>query len=166
MPHTNDPDAVPGDAEREACLRRTRVAVLNVLMGVGLMIAVSGWLLRRRAEEGIVGPSRRLHDALLTALYLVGIVSYLVRRVASVRAARVPMAERGPLFYGSRVATAALAALGVPLGLAYGWWVDSRLEAVIPFWVVPLALGLLAIPRRAELDDITPSTTSPEAPPQ
>ena len=35
-----------------SCLLRTRSAVLNVLVGVGLMIAVSGWLLRRRAEAG------------------------------------------------------------------------------------------------------------------
>ena len=54
-------------------------------------------------------------------------------------------------FFRSHVAGAAIAALGVPLGLAYGWWVNPRLEGVIPFWVIPLTLGFLAIPRRLEL---------------
>ena len=40
MPHTNDHRAVPDEAGREILLLRTRRAVLNVLVGVGLAIAL------------------------------------------------------------------------------------------------------------------------------
>ena len=68
MPHMNDPDERPDGPSWEACLERTRAAVLNVLVADAVMIAVSGWLLRRRAEDAIVRASRELHDALLFAL--------------------------------------------------------------------------------------------------
>jgi hypothetical protein len=156
---------MPDDAGREILLRGTRRAVLNVLMGVAFMIAVSGWLLRRRAEDGVVVPARGTHDGLLMALFAVGIVSYFWRRRGMRSSSHLPIERRLRDFYWSHVGAAAVAALGVPLGLAYGWWVDPRLEAVIPFWVIPLALGFLSIPRRAELDDIDPSTPNREAPP-
>ena len=40
----------------------------------------------------------------------------------------------------------------LPLGLVYGWLVIPQLEAVIPFWAVPLAFGFLSLPRQAELE--------------
>jgi hypothetical protein len=166
MPHTNDPESVPRDPWRDAALRRTRGAVLNVLVAVGLMIALSGWLIRRRAEAGIVDPSRGLHDGLLAGLFGAGIASYLLRRRRLRYSSQMPMDRRIRWFYWTHVGAAAIAAIGVPLGLAYGWWVDPRLEAVIPFWVVPLALGFLAIPRHIELEDLDPSTPNPEAPPR
>jgi hypothetical protein len=163
MPHTNDPDAVTGVAGPEACLRRTRTAVLNVLVGVGLTIAVSGWLLRRRAED-IVRPIPRMQEGLLLALVFVAVASHLIRRTRLGRLSGVPAGRREGRFYWSHVGSAAIAALGVPLGLVYGWFVAPRLEGVIPFWVVPLALGLLSIPRRGELDDRSPTPPNPEAP--
>ena len=51
-----------------------------MLVGVGFMIAVSGWLIRRRAGEVIAPPARGLHDGLLFALMAVAVASYLVRR--------------------------------------------------------------------------------------
>jgi hypothetical protein len=164
MPPTNDHGDAPIDPELEACLSRTRAAVLNVLVVVGLMIAVSGWLLRRHAEQADIQPARGMHDGLLFGLIAVAVCSYLVRRsrprssdadVASRRAAR---------FFWTHVASAAIAAAGVPIGFAYGWYVDPRIQGVITFWVVPLALGLLAFPRRGELDDLRPPSPSPEAP--
>jgi hypothetical protein len=163
MPLTNDPDAGTGVAGPEGCLRRTRTAVLNVLVGVGLMIAVSGWLLRRRAED-IVRPAPRMHKGLLLALVFVAVASYLIRRTGLGRLSDAPAGRREGRFYWSHVGSAAIAAIGVPLGLVYGWFVDPRLEGVIPFWVVPLALGFLAIPRRGELADLSPTLPNPEAP--
>ncbi len=151
MPHTNDPDQTPDGPSWEASLARTRAAVLNVLVGDAAMIAMSGWLLRRRAEVAIVRTSRELHDVLLFALMIVAVASYLVRRNGPRRASRLTPERREARFFRSHVAAAAIAALGVPLGLAYGWWVDPRLEGVVPFWVIPLALGFLAVPRRLEL---------------
>jgi hypothetical protein len=162
MPHTNDGDAVAGAAGPEACLRRTRTAVLNVLVGVGLMIAVSGWLLRRRAED-IVRPVPRMHEGLLLALVSVAVAGYLIRRTGLGRLSGLHAGRREGRFYWSHVGSAAIAAIGVPLGLVYGWCVAPRLEGVIPFWVVPMALGLLAIPRRGELDDLSPTPPNPEA---
>jgi hypothetical protein len=163
MSHTNDPDDVTGAVGPEACLRRTRTAVLNVLVGVGLLIAVSGWLLRRRAEE-VVRPARWMHEGLLLALILVAVASYLVRRLGGGRMTAIPLDRREARFFWSHAGSAAVAAIGIPLGLVYGWFVDPRLEGVIPFWVVPLALGFLALPRRGELDDLGPTPTHPEAP--
>jgi hypothetical protein len=164
MPATNEVDLTIPDPADDTCLRRTRSAVLNVLVVVGMMIAVSGWLLRRRAEQVLNPPRRGLHDALLIALFAVGISSYLVRRISRIRPGRVDDVQWRSRFFWSHVAAAAIAALAVPLGLAYGWWVDPRLQGVIPFWVVPLALGFLAMPRRGELDDGHPSTTQPGTP--
>ena len=65
------------------CLERTRSAVLNVLVGVGLTIATAGWLLRGR--EPRPGPLREaggLHDVLMVALIVLAVASYLVRRSA------------------------------------------------------------------------------------
>jgi hypothetical protein len=166
MPHTNDPLAGPDQAGRDVLLLRTRRAVLNVLVGVAIMIAVSGWLLGRRAEDRIVVPARGTHDGLLIGLFTAGIFSYFLRRRGMRSSTHLPMDRRLRDFYWSHVGAAAIAALGVPMGLAYGWWVDPRLEGVIPFWVVPLALGFLSIPRRTELEDVDPNTTNAEAPPR
>ena len=43
---------MPRKSEWADCLTRTRTAVLNVLIGVGLTIALSGWILRGREEPG------------------------------------------------------------------------------------------------------------------
>jgi hypothetical protein len=166
MPHTNEHQDVPDEGAREVLLLRTRRAVLNVLMGAAVMIAVSGWLLRRRAEGPVVVPARGTHDGLLIALFAVGIVSYFWRRRGVRSSTHLSIDRRRRDFYWSHVGAAAIAALGVPLGLAYGWWVDPRLQAVIPFWVIPLALGFLSIPRRVELEYIDPTMPNPEDPPR
>lgn len=160
----NDPLVpTPGPTSGDG-LSRTRNAVLNVLVGVGLMIAVSGWLIRRRANEPIAPPARGLHDGLLLGLIGLAVVSYLMRRRWLARPASLPRDQVESLFYRSHAGSAAVAAFGVPLGLAYGWFVDPQLRGVAPFWVVPMALGLLAFPRRGELDGYAPPPRNPEAP--
>lgn len=147
--------------DRDANLHRTRLAVLNVLMLVGGMIAVSGFLLRSRAEPAAAAAPvpgvEGLRKGLLGGLFALGLASYLARRAWWRRPAGLTPERRTRLLRWSHVGSAAIAAGGVPLGLAYGWWVDARLQAVAPFWVVPLALGLLAIPRRDELEDGFPA---------
>jgi peptidoglycan/LPS O-acetylase OafA/YrhL len=140
MRPTNDRDPVE-PVDRSTA--RIRNAVLNVLIGIGAMIAASGWLIRIRSRGPAPRPIPGLHDALLLALLGTAIGSYLTRRRWSRR---------------SHVAAAAIAALGVPIGLAYGWLVDPRLEGVAPFWVIPIAMAILAIPRRGvERPPIPPS---------
>ena len=84
---------------------------------------------------------------------LTAVSSYVVRRLVSGRGARWDRARRASRFYLGHVLAAALAALGVPLGLAYGWLVRPRLDAVGAFWIAALTLGFLALPRAHELDD-------------
>jgi purine-cytosine permease-like protein len=165
MPDTNDPDPLSADAAWAACLERTRSAVLNVLVGVGLTIAMGGWLLRGRAEAGPLPKPQRLHEVLLAALIVLVVASYLVRRRARRRVAATDPSHRQAAFYRSHVLAATIAALAAPLGIVYGWWIDPRLSAVIPFWVVPLALGFQSIPRARELDDFDRSSTNPGASP-
>lgn len=149
MRPTNDPDA-PSSAQEDLAL--TRVSVLNVLVGVGLMIAASGWLIRRRADDPAFRPVPGLHDALLLALLASAVGSYLIRRRWLRRETLAPDDQTPPDFHRSHVAAAVVAALGVPIGLAYGWFVDPRFEGVAPFWIIPMAMGWLAIPRRSEPD--------------
>lgn len=164
MRHTNDGEARPSETSIEACLGRTRKAVLNVLVGVSLMIAASGWLIRHRAAGPPVRPARGLHDGLLFAMLAAAVASYLVRRRWVRREASGSAGGSESEFYWSHVGSAAVAALGVPLGLAYGWFVDPSLQGVAPFWVIPVALGLLAIPRRGELNYLSPPPPNREAP--
>ncbi len=131
--------------------------MLNVLVVVGLSIAVSGWLLRARAESAL--PAKGLGDALYGTLIAVAVASYAARRLIGARVSRTLPGRRDHLFYWSHVGPALIAALAVPLGLAYGWLVSPRLDAVIPFWAVPFALGFLSLPRQAELLDLGRSSS-------
>jgi hypothetical protein len=137
-----------------ACLERTRSAVLNVLVAVGLMIAVSGWLLRGRAGAERPHASRAPRYQLMFGVIALTVASYTLRRVMGRRSALSQSQNPESRFFWSHVLSAVIASLGVPLGLAYGWLIDPRLDAVIPFWILPLTLGSLAWPRAQELDDL------------
>ncbi len=136
-------------------LRRTRNGVLNVLVLVGGMIAVSGFLLRARAGDEAASRELRLRPVFLGGLFAVGCASYVVRR-AWWRPEGLSPERRARWFYWTHVGSAAIVAAGVPMGLGFGWWVESDLREIAPFWVVPLALGFLGIPRRGELEELTP----------
>jgi hypothetical protein len=142
---------VPADAV-VACLERTRSAVANVLVAAGVGVAVSWLLLRWRDGWATPAASETLRRSLLIALVILVVVSYAVRRVLAGRQALREPSVRARRFYLGHVVAAAVAALTVPLGLAFGWFVRPRLDAVAPFWVAALALGFLSLPRASELD--------------
>jgi hypothetical protein len=167
MAPTLDSDSQePNAASRaRACLEQTRSAVLNVLVAVGLMIAVSGWLLRSRAEAMAAEPqpqaSRAVHDALMAGLITLGVSGFVLLRLGGRRPAASRSDRPGLRFFWSHVLAASIAALAVPLGLVYGWLVEPTLGAVIPFWVVPLAIGFLAWPRTRALEDLQRTMPGP-----
>jgi hypothetical protein len=166
MAPTSEPSHQEVDPELLANLKRVRGAVLNVLVAASLMIAVSGWLLRGREPPQHPLLSRGLHHQLMLGLIVVAVASYTALRVLKRRLSMGQPGRVEVLFFWAHVLPASIAALAVPLGLLYGWLVDPRLEAVIPFWVVPLALGFLSLPRRHELDDVRSREPDPEATPQ
>jgi len=147
-PRSLEPEA---SGTGQACLERTRTAVLNVLIAVGLFIALSGGLLRYRTEALGASESRNLHHELMAALIVTSVISYTTRRILSQRSDQGQGGPRESLFYWAHVLPAIIAALAAPLGLAYGWWVDRNVQSVVPFWIAALALGSLALPRRYEL---------------
>jgi uncharacterized membrane protein YfcA len=151
------PEPEPATFDRgqtpNACLERTRSHVLNVLVVVGLSIAVSGWLLGRRALTWQPRPAKTLSDTLYVVLIALAAASYVSKRRLAARAERAQAGRRDRLFYWSHVGPALIAAMAAPLGLAYGWLVAPRLEAIIPFWAVPFALGFLSLPRRSQPND-------------
>ena len=137
-----------------ACVERTRSAVLNVLVLVGLGIAVSGWVLGRHDPDAVLPWGlERTERAFMATLLVLGAFAYLILRVGSGREALRDPAARASKFFRSRVGAAGVAALAVPLGFAHGWLIDPRLQALAPFWIAALGLGFLALPRGTELDD-------------
>lgn len=142
----------PLEPAASACLERTRSAVLNVLVGVGVAIALSGVALRARdrwAPLRVADPVRR---GILGGLLAVVVASYTVRRVMANRIALREPEQRGSRFFRAHLLSALIATLAVPLGLAYGWVSRPVLNEVAPFWIAALALGFLALPRALELD--------------
>lgn len=136
-----------------ACLERTRSAVLSVVMTVAVGIAASGLILRWRDRGALWRAPESVRQSLLAALLLVAVSSYATRRIGGSRGALRDPSGRAARFYRIHVLSAVLASLAVPLGLAYGWLIRPRLDAVCPFWVASLALGLLSLPRASELED-------------
>jgi hypothetical protein len=165
MHPTPEPDTAPVDSTHgsSACLDRTRSHVLNVLVVVGISIAVSGWLLGQHALTGQPRPAKTMNDALYSILIALAATSYVSRRLLAARAARAGPERFGRLFYWAHVAPALIASLAVPLGFAYGWLVRPQLDALIPFWAVPFVLGFLSLPRRSELDR-RPDSSPPRGP--
>jgi len=166
LPHKPPPPEAEPSRRGQACLEHTRTAVLNVLIAVGLFIALSGGLLRIRKEA--IGPSasRDLHQELMAGLVVISVISYATRRILSQRTVHGQAASCESRFYWSHVLPAIIAALAAPLGLVYGWWVDRSVQSVVPFWVVALALGTLALPRARELECFDrPASGSGSVPP-
>jgi hypothetical protein len=135
-----------------SCLERTRSGVLNVLVVVGVFVALTGLLLRGRAAGAPWPLPPRLNDAMLLSLILIFVVSSLLRRVLGRRSRLRDPRLRGTRFYWGHLLPAAIGALAAPLGLVHGWLISARLEAILPFWVTALVLGVLAYPRGRELE--------------
>jgi hypothetical protein len=156
-------DDLPGlEPAASACLDRTRSAVLNVLVVVGAGIAVSGWVLGRHDRGAFVWDPVLARRISVVILLLLLVASQLVLRIGSGRSALRDPSRRAVRFVRAHLAAAIVGGLAVPLGFAYGWAIQPRLEAVAPFWVVALASGFLAIPRHHELADF--DTPIPDAP--
>jgi hypothetical protein len=134
------------------CLRRTRSSVLNVLLGVGVVVALSGVILRGRPAGVLQAIPPRLNDMMLGSLILIFVVCTLLRRSLGRRTWLSDPRLRGRRFFWGHVLPAVVGALAAPLGLVHGWLLSPRLETIIPFWVTALLLGVLAYPRGRELE--------------
>src|SRR5262245_8082883 len=107
MDHTRDSASLPLDRASSECLARTRSAVLNVLVAIGLMIAVSGWILRPRAAGVLVQDPRKAiatHHALHAGLIILAVASFLSRRIMARRATLSDPRRRASRFYWSHAA--------------------------------------------------------------
>jgi hypothetical protein len=147
-----------------ACLEHTRSVVLNVLVAVGCGIAVSGFLLRWRDTWMTTFAPETVKKGLLAGLLVLTVTSYSTRRVLGSRAALLSSGDWRARFFRVHVGSAAIGALAIPLGFVYGWFVQPRLDGVIPFWVAALALGFLALPRTHELEGLELPPTEPREP--
>ena len=105
-----EPDSIGLDEASQACLSRTRSAVLNVLIAVGLTIAISGWLLRGREPlpAGLV--ERQAHQVLTLSLVVLGVLSFLLRRIIGGRRGLSDPSGRASRFFWSHVLAAIVGA--------------------------------------------------------
>jgi hypothetical protein len=143
----------------EACLERTRTAVLNVLMAASAGIAASALALRWRDRAAIWRGPEGIRQALLAVLLILVAASAWARRWGAARTRLRDPQLRAGRFFRAHLISAIIASMAVPLGLVYGWFFRPRLDAVSPFWVAAIALGFLALPRAsglADLDEPTP----------
>ncbi|MFO0959771.1 MAG: hypothetical protein U0800_20435 [Isosphaeraceae bacterium] len=137
----------------EVVLERTRSAVMNVLVAVGLGIAATGFVLRSRERDPWLFAPRDIDRWAYGGLIAVALMSLAARRSLASRDRLRDPAHRAGRFYRAHLAAALIGALAIPMGFAYGWWILPRLDGVGPFWVVALAAGAMAYPRAHELTD-------------
>jgi len=154
MPDPTDTAEESLDPASLDCLKQTRSGVLNVLVGVGAVVALSGALLRRRANDVVVPAPVVLNQVLFFCLIVIFVLSTVTRRVLGRRVRLRDPHLRGSRFFWGHVIPATIGALAAPLGLLYGWLVSPRIEAILPFWLAALGLGILAYPRGRELEDL------------
>lgn len=141
---TGDPDTV--------ALDRARSAVMNVLVVVGLGIGLTGFLLGRRVVGAWLPSPRGSERVAYGLLLLLCFLSVTVRRAVGARSQLRDPSTRAARFWWAHVLGAAIGALAMPMGLAYGWLILPRLAGVWPFWVAALALTALSYPRSIELE--------------
>ncbi|GAC1306850.1 MAG: hypothetical protein NVSMB14_12700 [Isosphaeraceae bacterium] len=130
--------------------KRTRGAVLNVLILASFGIAACGIALGRRPIPAPSAATRQMGQQTYAGLIGIVLLGYAYRRMYG-SASR--LREIGGLarFRSARIASAWIATLAVPLGFAHGFYVRPTLDGVAPFWVATLALGALAVPKNADL---------------
>ena len=127
--------------------------MLNVLVAVGMIVALSGFVLRSRAAGALFPVPDRVNQGMFLGLGLIFALSTILRRVLGARARLRDPLTRGTRFYWGHVVPALVGAGAAVLGFAYGWLISPRLEAILPFWLAALVLGVLSYPRGRELDD-------------
>lgn len=141
------------DPPSAACLERTQSAVLDVLVAVGAGILISGLILGGRDRGALLWSERAEGRALQLVLFILIAASIAVRRVLASHSALKHPSERAARFFRAHLLSAVVGALVIPLGFFYGWAIRPGLDALAPFWVAGLALGVLALPRARELAD-------------
>lgn len=149
------------DAQVLACLERTRASVVNIMMGIGAGIALTGAGLRfldPPAHSSSLWLTRRVAYSSLFALIL---GSYACRRIGLSRKSLRDSETRCARYFRSRVIAASVGAVAIPVGAVYGYAVEPRIQGVGPFWVVALGLGVLSVPRARELEGFDESITNP-----
>ncbi len=147
-----------------ALIDRTRSAVLNVMIAAAAGVALSGWILRTRDRGATLWSPDLTRRACYVALLALVLGSTVARRVLASRSALRDPATRAPRYFRAHVTSAALGALAVPLGLLYGFAIEPRLQAVTPFWVAALAIGVLSLPRTEALEGFAEPLPQPPAP--
>jgi len=150
------------EPEATRCLERTRTRVFNVLILIGLSIMVSGLILGRLGWRIIVADVEGWRRLLYGGLIGVVAASHLTRRVMGSRERLREPETRGERFLRTRFVSALIAWLAAPLGLLYGLMIDPRLETVALFWAAALVLGILALPRAAEIEGFAEPMTPDE----
>jgi hypothetical protein len=152
-PPALDPPAV-------ACINQTRAAVLNIIIVAGLLLVVSGFVVRE-FDFGVPRmPQDQARRVAYGTLFVLVVASYGTRRALSSRQSLRDPRTRGPRFYLAHVVGALIGALAVPLGFLYGVAVRPELREIAPFWVAGMALGFLALPRGHELADFDEPMTA------
>jgi len=138
--------------------KRTRGAVLNVLILTSVGIALSGIVLARRPVPAPTEATREIARQTFGGLIGVVLLSYVYRRMFG-SASRLQEKGRLERFRRARIASALIAGAAVPLGFAHGYYVRPTLDGVAPFWVAALALGVLAVPKNADLAEADGSSS-------
>jgi hypothetical protein len=146
------------------CLKKTRSGVLNVLVGVGVIVALTGLLLRGRAGGAWRPVPDRWDQAMYLGLILIFVASTVTRRALGRRARLRDPLRRCERFFREHLLPALVGSVAAPLGLVHGWLISPRLEAVLPFWITALVLGILAYPRGHELEGYDEPMASPRGP--
>jgi hypothetical protein len=144
-------DLSPADA---ATLDRTRSAVMNVLVFVGLGIGLSGFVLGRKERGALLVQPPDIQTWSYGLLLSIFLMSVITRRVLGARDRLRDRQTRSRQFFLAHLVSAGIGALAVPLGFAYGWLIRPRIDGVGPFWVAALVLGVMAYPRAHELHDL------------
>lgn len=133
-------------------VEQTRSAVLNVMIVSAAGVALTGLALRGRDRGATLWSPDLTRRACYLTLLLLVMGSTAARRILGSRTALRDPETRAGRFRRSHLVGAVLGALAVPLGLLYGFAIEPRLQAVTPFWVAALALGVLSLPRAEQLD--------------
>ena len=101
------------------CLGKTRSGVLNVLVGVGMIVALSGFVLRGRASGGAVPRARTGSTRVCSWVWdLIFVAQHdPAQSPGSSRPGSAIRSPGGPRFYWGHVLPAVVGALAAPLGL-------------------------------------------------
>ena len=128
-------------------LERTRDAVMDVLLIDGLGIALSGWALARSGYSVTSFEPYIAQRFAFVPLVILVFASIATRRIWAGRWRLRDPARRAGRLLRAHVASALVGGLAIPLGHVFARDFLPTLRGAGPFWIVALAMGLLALPR-------------------